>query len=296
MGLRFRKSFKAGPFRINLSKSGVGYSVGTKGFRVTKKANGGVRTTASIPGTGISYINDTNSKKSTSPQKSAGGKNRTTQESERMDKPKNTKTELLLCLFLGWAGGHKFYRKKIGMGILYLLTLGLFCIGWWGDLISLCLVHFGKKQQLSNMQRFASYLIAFLCFAVMGSCNADTSPAVDSVEPTIGIEATAESITVETSAPTEASTEPVVTEAPTDAPTEAPTEPPKEDPTEAVTEAPAEPEEVETTYVLNTSSKKFHYESCRGVDDMNNSNKKYFTGTRDEVIAMGYDSCGICHP
>lgn len=59
MGFRFRKSANFGPFRVNLSKSGVGYSVGGKGFRVTKKANGGVRTTASIPGTGISYVKET---------------------------------------------------------------------------------------------------------------------------------------------------------------------------------------------------------------------------------------------
>ena len=33
--------------------------------------------------------------------------------------------------------GHKFYEGKIGMGILYLLTAGLFGIGWIIDLISL---------------------------------------------------------------------------------------------------------------------------------------------------------------
>lgn len=55
MGLRFRKSVKMGPVRVNLSKSGVGYSVGGKGFRVTKRADGKVQTTASIPSTGISY-------------------------------------------------------------------------------------------------------------------------------------------------------------------------------------------------------------------------------------------------
>ena len=59
MGFRFRKSINlGGGFRVNLSKSGVGYSWGTKGYRVTKKAGGGGRTTASIPGTGISYTKD----------------------------------------------------------------------------------------------------------------------------------------------------------------------------------------------------------------------------------------------
>ena len=58
MGLRYRKSIKLGPMRINLSKSGIGWSVGVKGARFTKKANGGYRTTMSVPGTGVSYVKD----------------------------------------------------------------------------------------------------------------------------------------------------------------------------------------------------------------------------------------------
>ena len=38
MGWNFRKSIKVGPARINLSKSGVGYSVGAGGARCTKRA------------------------------------------------------------------------------------------------------------------------------------------------------------------------------------------------------------------------------------------------------------------
>lgn len=38
MGFNFRKSFKLGPARVNLSKSGVGYSVGAGGVRFTKSA------------------------------------------------------------------------------------------------------------------------------------------------------------------------------------------------------------------------------------------------------------------
>lgn len=58
MGLRFRKSINLGGFRINISKSGIGYSFGVPGMRYTKKAKGGTRTTLSIPGTGLSYIKD----------------------------------------------------------------------------------------------------------------------------------------------------------------------------------------------------------------------------------------------
>lgn len=64
MGMRFRKSTKIGPFRLTASKSGLSVSAGVKGFRVTKTARGGTRSTASIPGTGISFTEE----------KGAGGK------------------------------------------------------------------------------------------------------------------------------------------------------------------------------------------------------------------------------
>lgn len=64
MGFRFRKTFKAGPFRATISKSGISYSAGVKGARITKKANGNTMTTTSIPGTGISYVKETSAKKS----------------------------------------------------------------------------------------------------------------------------------------------------------------------------------------------------------------------------------------
>ena len=58
MGLRFRKSINLGPLRINLSKSGVGFSLGVKGFRVGRSAKGKNTATVSLPGTGLSYVQD----------------------------------------------------------------------------------------------------------------------------------------------------------------------------------------------------------------------------------------------
>lgn len=56
MGFRYRKSIRlGGGFRINISGSGIGYSWGVPGYRITKTANGKIRQTASIPGTGLSY-------------------------------------------------------------------------------------------------------------------------------------------------------------------------------------------------------------------------------------------------
>lgn len=51
--------------------------------------------------------------------------------------PKNKWTAFLLCLFLGVFGAHKFYEGRIGMGILYLFTFGIFGIGWLIDCIIL---------------------------------------------------------------------------------------------------------------------------------------------------------------
>lgn len=50
---------------------------------------------------------------------------------------RNKWVALLLCLFLGYLGAHKFYEGKAGMGILYLFTFGLFGIGWFIDCITL---------------------------------------------------------------------------------------------------------------------------------------------------------------
>lgn len=50
---------------------------------------------------------------------------------------KNKWVALLLCLFLGFFGIHKFYEGKILLGIVYLCTFGLFGIGWFVDCISL---------------------------------------------------------------------------------------------------------------------------------------------------------------
>lgn len=54
-------------------------------------------------------------------------------------KARNKWVAFLLCLFLGFFGAHKFYEGKVGMGILYLFTGGLFAIGWFVDLIALLL-------------------------------------------------------------------------------------------------------------------------------------------------------------
>lgn len=43
------------------------------------------------------------------------------------------KMRIIVTVFGGWFGLHKFLDKKIGMGILYFFTAGLFLIGWIYD-------------------------------------------------------------------------------------------------------------------------------------------------------------------
>ncbi len=49
---------------------------------------------------------------------------------------------LLLCIFGGYIGLHQFYVGKIGKGILYLFTAGLFGIGWFIDIFKIVLGSF----------------------------------------------------------------------------------------------------------------------------------------------------------
>lgn len=76
--------------------------------------------------------------------------------------------------------------------------------------------------------------------------------------------------------------------APTPTPTPAPPAP---------TPAPTTPvNPVSETYVLNTSTKKFHKPGCGSVKTIKDSNKGSFTGSRDELIKQGYSPCGNCNP
>ncbi len=54
---------------------------------------------------------------------------------EYMVSPKSRLVSLLLCFFLGGIGIHRFYAGKIGTGILYIFTAGLFGIGVLVDFI-----------------------------------------------------------------------------------------------------------------------------------------------------------------
>jgi peptidoglycan hydrolase-like protein with peptidoglycan-binding domain len=80
---------------------------------------------------------------------------------------------------------------------------------------------------------------------------------------------------------------------------DAPTPQPKPTPTVKPTKKPTpEPEPVDNgeDYIANKNTKKFHYPWCSSVDQMKESNKWYFTGSRETLIKKGYVPCKRCDP
>ena len=52
----------------------------------------------------------------------------------------------------------------------------------------------------------------------------------------------------------------------------------------------------EAKYILNTNSKKIHRPTCSSAKKMKESNKQEYTGSKNDLLAQGYTTCGICNP
>lgn len=190
----------------------------------------------------------------------------------------------------------------------------------WGALIYLTVVMF-------QLMWYSALLVGWLFYAFIYGCVVLTKKMFIILSEQVGKLKAAAILTVvysgiilililissASSAPTtppEASTQPTIAETTTQSTTEATTEATTEvttEPTETTTEPSTDPstEPIETTesnyefttdYVLNTNSRKFHYSWCSSAKQTKESNKAYFTGTRDEVIQKGYSPCGRCTP
>lgn len=53
---------------------------------------------------------------------------------------------LLITIFLGYLGVHKFLSGHIGMGVLYIFTFGLFGIGTIIDIVKICMGTYVDKN------------------------------------------------------------------------------------------------------------------------------------------------------
>ena len=253
MGFRFRKSIKVGPMRVNISKSGVGYSVGTKGYRVTKKANGGIRTTTSIPGTGVSYVKDYPDKK---PKKTAPSSNQVPANAASSDT--SLKGYCPKCYrMLDPSTGHcPNCGKPSG-------TKKPLYARWWFIVIA-CII--GLRA----------------CGAISGANSPKENPIT--VEPT--------SI-YETAAPRDQ--------------VEKATAPDRAEETTRPTErinfydfasgiGVSTDKEALSSFVLNTSTHKFHKSTCPYAKNIAEKNREDITGTRTDITDEGYEPCEYCDP
>lgn len=144
MGMRFRKSKKIAPgVRVNLNAKSASISIGPKGFKKTFSTSGRTTTTVGIPGTGLSY---STSKKMGAPTAAASADPIVSEAAVPVRSQKSKGVALVLCVLLGYMGIHRFYVGKIGTGILWLLTLGCFGIGWIVDIVMLCCNKFADKS------------------------------------------------------------------------------------------------------------------------------------------------------
>lgn len=57
-----------------------------------------------------------------------------------------------------------------------------------------------------------------------------------------------------------------------------------------------DPRDAQDEYVLNTSTQKFHFLPCHAARSIAPDNRLLYHGTRDDLIADGFEPCGICKP
>ena len=264
MGFRFRKSFGSGPFRFNLSKSGFGWSFGGKAARFTKKAGGGYRTTASIPGAGISYSKD------------HGGK--------RQKKSSGCfgsvcilfLAALLFSMVTSCFDGSLFEEPEENPAIVE--SADGFGSVEEGVSQESDLSADPKEPELTPEEQKAAELAAASIAAMQANqskedaANAeqDADPEQETPEEDPQPEVVPE-VSVEDPQPETPVEEPVV-------------ETPPEEP---VVEEDPEPQ-VEIVYITDTGS-KYHRGSCRHLA------KSKHEISLDDAIARGYTACGTCH-
>lgn len=278
MGLRFRKSVNFGPFRVNFSKSGIGYSVGNKYHRVTKTARGTVRRTTTLPGTGISYVTESRTnQKQLSNYKSSGnrGNNPPIFAPQPPQGPKMDKNKLW------WIGVAIF-------GLLFISAPGVLAKIFFAIAAAVCLPI--SKNPLNNWQRTLIIVLATIIatYSAAGaqsdSKNKSSTPTptpISTIEPTSKPDSTVVPTEKPTSNPTEKPT-PEPTEEPTPDPTPIPTEKPTPEPTE-------EPEGQSETVWVSRTGKKYHRDPTCG------NMKNPIESTLDEAIASGRQPCEKCY-
>ena len=80
------------------------------------------------------------------PERHAGRSSRSSPRSLGPPSDKSRMTALLLCVFAGFLGLHRFYVGRTGSGVLWFVTFGLFSVGWIYDLVMVATGEFVDDQ------------------------------------------------------------------------------------------------------------------------------------------------------
>ncbi len=312
MGLRFNKSIRIGKnFRINLSKSGVGYSYGVKGYRITKTAKGNIRHTANIPNTGISYVKEHNPNKNNSSN----------------EKPPNKSIVkiILLCilslLLLPLVPAivvtillKKSRLKKSNKIIFIALSwiLNLFLIGLTASEPpnpneTIPVITLNKDSSTSSTENTTEAVSESTSEISTIASNVETSnitseevtiETATSVTETISKEVVTTQATIQQTTIIETTTQQPTTVETTIQPTtkEIITEKQTQPTTKTNKELTTNNVDIKTLYVGNKSNGKLHRSDCRHTKKLLPENIAQFD-SKDSAISAGYtDLCAVCNP
>ena len=307
MGFRFRKSKKILPgVRLNISNKSVGISLGGKHARVSVNSSGRKTYSASIPGTGISYVK-TSSGKHTSEQNhsASGGGYSTPQPSGPAGKkgPSSGWTIFWLIVFfpvglvMMWMGN---WNKKVKIGIsAFFAAIVLISFAVPTDTPEADPVAEVVESEVPSEIESESASI----FETTTEIGSETEPMTESysVEETNSETVEESTATPETenlpettveTAMVSSSTATVTEAAPQPAESSAPApEAPATQSESVVIPTPA-PEQSATVY-WTPNGKSYHTTS--GCSTLSRS-KTILSGTLDEAIAAGKtDPCNVCH-
>nr|DAW41352.1 MAG TPA: Protein of unknown function (DUF4236) [Bacteriophage sp.] len=302
MGFRFRKSKKILPgVRLNFSTKSVGVSLGGKHARVSVNSSSRKTYSASILGTGISYVKTSSGKRASGQNHSASGGGYSTPQpsgSGRKKGPGSGWTIFWLIIFfpiglvMMWMGN---WNKKVKIGISAFFA-AIFLIG---------LVTPTDTSDTATTTGIAQSEVSSEIESESASIF-ETATEIESITETYSIEEssleTAEaSATQETENLPETTVETAVVPSSTATVAEEPTQPAESSVSEsevpaaqaesAVTPTPA-PEQSAMVY-WTPNGKSYHTSS--GCSTLSRS-KTVLSGTLDEAIAAGKtDPCNVCH-
>ena len=317
MGLRFRKSIKIAPgVKINLNKKSTSVTFGGKGVHYTSSSTGKKTASVGIPGTGISYTQTTGQSSKQKKTNKGGSQPMPTAPQANFQDPDHKKwyqktgwiIALLILffpvgLFLMWK--YTNWKKPI-KGIITALILIIALSGIVSpDKLEQITLKADTEQTYDINQKISieatttpsDYELSSSDFKCSGGKITTNNQNISFIATKDGsykiwaehdgIKSNKLTVKVEDKAAIAAA------EAQKQAEEAAAQQSEQE---QIVNDQPVAQQPQTSSYVVNTSTGKFHIPSCRDVNKIKQENYWAYEGTRDDLIAQGYSPCGHCNP